>query len=251
MSNPFGGFNVFSDIANAIFEMGSSAWQQDKAGDMLDHAQNFSRSESALNRDFQERMRATQYQTAVGDMKSAGLNPMLAYQQGGSGTPSGSMASSPGGQVAQRPNLSATLQTAAQVRNIEAQTRRIETETNILKDEFGAEDPDRIPATYSNRLKKFQGTEAWYRAQVAMRQANLTDAERERVLQHIKNLATQNRLDELDIPKAINEAKAQETDYMKYVAPFTGELGKATNSAEGLARILQRHRMNKYIIHGN
>lgn len=38
---------------------------------------------------FQERMRKTQYQTAVDDLKAAGLNPMLAYGNGGAGTPSG------------------------------------------------------------------------------------------------------------------------------------------------------------------
>jgi len=47
------------------------------------------RSIAAGNQDFQERMRATQYQTAVKDMEAAGLNPMLAYGQGGAGTPSG------------------------------------------------------------------------------------------------------------------------------------------------------------------
>lgn len=43
--------------------------------------------------DFQERMRGTQYQTAVKDMQAAGLNPMLAYSQGGAGTPSGAAGS--------------------------------------------------------------------------------------------------------------------------------------------------------------
>lgn len=47
---------------------------------------------------FQTEMSNTQFQRGMIDMRRAGLNPILAYAQGGAGTPSGAMAGAPSGQ---------------------------------------------------------------------------------------------------------------------------------------------------------
>lgn len=49
--------------------------------------------QAKINRDWQERMSNTAYQRATEDMRKAGLNPYLAYQQGGASTPTGASAS--------------------------------------------------------------------------------------------------------------------------------------------------------------
>lgn len=68
---------------------------------------------TALSREqmaFQERMSSSAYQRATTDMQAAGLNPMLAYSQGGASAPMGSM---PTVQNANAAGISSAAQTMA------------------------------------------------------------------------------------------------------------------------------------------
>lgn len=56
-------------------------------------AQDHESREAQKTRDWQTEMSNTSYQRAVKDMTAAGINPALAYQQGGASTPSGATAS--------------------------------------------------------------------------------------------------------------------------------------------------------------
>lgn len=136
------------NLGQDLLNLGKDIWAQDKAEGMQDHAQHFAagQQESAQNfnsaqaiaqRDWSEKMSSTQYQRATADMKAAGLNPMLAYHQGGASTTPGASATSspagaPGGHPV-RPIPAVALQTAAQIRATDALTEKTRAEENEIK----------------------------------------------------------------------------------------------------------------------
>lgn len=74
---------------NRMFQQASADKQMSFQGSQIAGQQAFESGQAQRQMDFQERMSGSTWQRGVQDMKAAGLNPMLAYSQGGASSPVG------------------------------------------------------------------------------------------------------------------------------------------------------------------
>lgn len=136
--------------------------------------------EARESRKWQEKMSNSAYQRSMQDMKAAGLNPMLAYQQGGASTPSGATASSTAPIMENA--LGAGISTALETRRLKKELDATDSQTSLN---------NAISATQRAQTKLNETN-----AKVAERNVKALDAQLPAIKQRAKLDETRDRIDE-------------------------------------------------------
>lgn len=270
---------IIPAAASIISGLISSEGQEDANRDnrmIAEQNSAFNAAQAQKQMDFQREMSGTAYQRAVADMGAAGLNPMLAYSQGGASSPSGAAGSAV--QPAPMQNAAGAgaasaiqaMQAATNIDLTKAQTRATNADAAIKESEVPEPGTDGRPGDSATAsLKRQQAQES------ANRQLNIT-ADTTRINQIVNNLGQQLKLTgeqikevqerilnlkeegrrinlenlfrELDIPRAHREHEYETSATgraSRYAEFYTRRIGEVINSAGTVRNMFPRKFKNE------
>lgn len=180
---------------------------------------------SERQRQWQQAMSETEYQRAMNDMRSAGLNPMLAFSQGGASTPPGAMYSP---QVAEYNDpIGPAMSSAVQAKQVNAQIENLEAETQKKKSDISVNESIKD-------LQFKQGQQALSSARSQDTQALLNAQLGHKVSIESRMADAQDRMIRAGLPRAEARAKveAEYGDKLGKIDAILDRLGGALSGAK-------------------
>lgn len=177
--------------------------------------------------DFQREMSNTSYQRATEDMKKAGLNPALAYSQGGASTPTGSMATMQNAKASLGSTISGTLSLLSLKKDLEQKSENV----NLTKQQTKNAEWDQLTKESDAQIKNVEAMDAAHMQSARDNTKGYYQALAKTIKQ--QNLATAKEA----------EVLSKHADYDKNAAPLDAVLRRLPSiisPANSAKRILQK-----------
>lgn len=233
--------------------------------DQQDRAHAFSSQQIAAQREYESGMSNSAYQRAIADMRAAGLNPMLAYHQGGASTPSSpSPAGTTGGPGARAemaaPGLAAvnTALTAAklqgELQKMSAETDERRTAALVNLAQVPKLEQDTKTSVSSAANLEAQTKNILERLRVLMPEEHaklvseiyLNNARSNLTVEQWKHEFDKSRLTKaeveialLHIPQLRNQANQQDTWWMRNVSPYLPDFLRGSSGTGSILRMMR------------